>query len=69
MVIALLPFWLFGVVVVLFPNAVWKSYRRLHGPDFERRTLQPRHIRNAGIVWLIVMALATYFSRNQVRVW
>ena len=56
----MVPFWLFGAVMVAFPSAVWRFYRWFHGPALEDR-IQPRHVRNAGVFWLIVMAITTYF--------
>ena len=57
----MVPFWLFGIVLVVFPNAVHDFYRWFHDSDFERCGNQPRHVRNAGIVWLIVMGVSAYF--------
>jgi hypothetical protein len=60
--------WVVGLVFVLFPNQVWGFYRWLFGPDWERRNpyqKRTRGTRNAGIVWLVIMALITAFTWNQ----
>lgn len=58
--------WLGALLFVLFPRGVWRFYRWLIGPDFERRNPANRTdaIRNAGILMLIIIALITYFSRK-----
>ena len=57
--------WVVGLVFVLFPNQVWRFYRWFLGPDFERRNPHPRQTRNAGIVWLVIMAVITAFTWNK----
>ena len=62
--LGLVPFWLFGVWLLVWPKSVWRFYHWFHGPDVERRNPpgQTRHIRNAGI-FLIVMVPSGRRSR------
>ncbi len=56
-----LPFWAFGAIFVLFPQEVTRFYKWFHGPEASMvQRLEPRHARNAGFVWLVVMAIVTY---------
>lgn len=55
------PWWLFGVVLVLWPELVRRLYLWLlgsHRPQMHQ--LEVRHFRNAGVVWLVVMAIFSY---------
>jgi hypothetical protein len=51
----------FGLVLVLFPAPVLRFYKWFHGPRALRvQQLEPRHARNAGIVWIVIMAVIAY---------
>ena len=54
----LLLFWLFGLAWVCFPRRVYRLYAWWLGSSFTTRN-EPRHIRRAGIVWLILMTVFT----------
>jgi hypothetical protein len=60
--ITLLYGWLVGLVLVFFPQAVWRFYRWFIGPDFERRNPHPRGIRNSGIACLVIMAVISVYT-------
>ena len=62
----LLLFWCFGLVWVFFPARVLRFYVWFHGSGILRRGNKPRHIRNAGILWLIVMAVLTYVEWSRL---
>jgi hypothetical protein len=50
-----------GLVPVLFPASVVRFYKWFHGPHALRvQQLEPRHARNAGIVWIVIMAVIAY---------
>jgi hypothetical protein len=56
----LLVFWLLGLVHVLSPKTIFRFYKSLHGAQASGlRLMQPRDIRRAGVVWLIVMSVIT----------
>jgi hypothetical protein len=59
-VLVTIPFWLCGMALVFFPTRVWQFYAWFHGPAFAASGNKPRHIRNAGILWLVVMTWFTY---------
>jgi hypothetical protein len=55
--------WLFGLVCVVFPAHVLGFYRWFHGHDeIHLQQTEPRHVRNAGVLWLLLMAAVTYFD-------
>jgi hypothetical protein len=55
------PWWLFGVVLLLWPGHVLRFYERFLGADRMRaKQFQIRHVRNSGVVWLVVMAVFAY---------
>jgi hypothetical protein len=54
------PFWLFGVLFVLFPSAVLRFYAWLHGPRMPKTS--PRQVRNAGLVWLAFIAIVFWLT-------
>jgi hypothetical protein len=60
-VIGLALFWLLGLVWVVFPKTVLRFYLWFHGPALDGRNLQPKHVRNAGFFWLLVMAAVTFW--------
>jgi hypothetical protein len=56
-----LPGWAFGLVFVLFPVQVVRFYQWFHGPQARAvQQLEPRHARNAGLVWLVITAVVMY---------
>jgi hypothetical protein len=56
--LALLP----GLVMIAFPGHIHRFYTWFHGEAYTRRGNQPRHIRNAGIFWLVIVAAMSYFD-------
>jgi hypothetical protein len=55
-----LPFWAFGVVWVVFPERVLQFYKWFHPDSSHVQQTEPRHIRNAGLLWLAMMVVITY---------
>ena len=54
-------FWLLGLVWVGFPNTVLRFYLWFLGPALVGRNPQPKHVRNAGFIRLVVMAAVTFW--------
>lgn len=58
-------FWLFGLFWVFFPKPVVRFYKWFHSGSSLVQQLQPRHARNAGLLWLMVMTVVTYATWRQ----
>ena len=57
-------FSLFGVWCILFPGSVLRFYSWFHGPGSDRLGNSKWHVRNAGLVWLVVIALMAWANRK-----
>jgi hypothetical protein len=55
--IGLLP----GILMIAFPGPIHRFYVSFHGEAHTRREHQPRHIRNAGVFWILIVGLMMYF--------
>jgi hypothetical protein len=59
------PFVIVGLVFVFLPARVLRFYEWLHGPSFRRLGNEPRHVRNAGIRWLVLLAVILYLDSDR----
>jgi hypothetical protein len=57
-------FSLVGVWFILFPGSVLRFYSWFHGPDFDRLGTTTQQVRNAGLLWLLLMAFAAWANQE-----
>jgi hypothetical protein len=53
----------FGILFVAFPNSVHRFYCWFGGRVYTTRN-SPRTVRNAGILWLLGLAVIWWFART-----
>lgn len=62
--VGLALFSLFGVWLIVFPGSVLRFYSWFHGPAFDRLGTTKQQVRNAGLVWLFMMAFMAWATRK-----